>query len=157
MKKNLIFPTVTLFVIAILFAGGCKSAVPGPYDNPKKVIIYLKAVRIDGKKHLEMSDSNNPDSTVIDSLATIVNPGDTVVWEITSFRRIKKIEKIGRKTPGQIINKDAEQIPDTKKYKLVVPADAPYDTKEKYDIKFKGWVSKSTTIDPYLRIPKEVD
>ena len=92
MKKYLVLLTGIVFLFTILIAGGCKQAVPHPVKGPKTVTITLKAVKIDGKKHLEMYDSNNPDLIVVDGLETTVNPGDTVVWEIISGWKLKKLE-----------------------------------------------------------------
>ena len=168
MKKNLTHLTGIVFLITILVAGGCSNPaddngkeetpqeVAGLDEIPKKVTIYLKAIKIKGEKHLEMYDSNNPDIVVVDSLVTLVNPGDTVVWEIISYWRMKKITKIGRPTKGEIIDKDAEPIPDSKNFSLIIPEDAPVPSeKEKYDIEFKGWFGKIWPIDPYLKIPPQ--
>jgi len=164
MKKNLTFLTGIVFVITILLACGSSPAndngkeeapqkLAGLDEIPKKVIITIEAIKIGGVKRLVMYDSNNPDIVVVDNLETIVNPGDTVCWEIVSSWKLKKIEKIGPKTYGNIINKDAEPIPGTKSYRLIIPENAPWDTKEKYDIECKGWIGKAWPIDPYLRVP----
>ena len=153
MKKILTLPTVIVFLITILAAGACS---PVPPKGPKKVTIYLKAKKINGEKHLRMYDSNNPGNKVIDTLETLVNPGDTVVWKLKFLSRIKEIDKIGPKATGKIINKDAEKIPHTKEFKLIIPVDAPIPSeREKYDIKFKYKDGRIWTIDPYLRIPRQ--
>jgi hypothetical protein len=151
MKKNLILLTGIVFLITILAAGGCKKAVPHPAKGPKKVIITMEAIKVSGKKHLAMYDSNNP-GIVVDNLETLVNPGDTVVWVIISSWKLKKLEKIGPKTYGEIIKKDAKPIPGTKNYTLIIPTKAPRDSTEKYDIECKGWVGKAWPIDPYIRV-----
>ncbi len=152
MKKNLVLLTGIVFLFTILIAGGCKKAVLHPVKGPKTVTITVKAVKIKGVKHLEMYDSNNPDSIVVDGLETTVNPGDTVVWEIISGWKLKKLERIGPGTPGIIIDKDAEPISGTKSFMHVIPDNAKAG-KEKYDIKCKGWFSKPWKIDPFLKIP----
>jgi len=157
MKKILTLLAGIVFLIIILVAGGCNPAVPPSVDGPKEVKIYLKAIEIAGEMHLEMYDSNKPKRIVIDTLETRVNPGDTVVWKLKLLSGIKEIDKIGPKTPGKIINKDAEKIPGTKKFGLKIPDDAPiHSEREKYDIVF---VDKKYNIawpiDPYLRIPRE--
>ena len=157
MKKILTHLTGIVFLITILVAGGCS-----PEGNngaltkgPKKVTIKLKVKKRNGKKHLKMYDSNKPDNKVVDSLETLVMPGDTVVWEPRRFLgRIKKIEKIGPESEGDIINIDAEQIPGTNNFRLIIPNDAPIPSeREKYDIIFKDRHDSTHTIDPYLRIP----
>lgn len=173
MKKILTHLTGFAFLITILLAGACSRGENPPLSSsenngsaivdkdstrdPKTVTISLKAIRKDGGKHLEMYDSNKPGDVVVDNLETLVMPGDTVVWEIISQWRMKKITKIGRQTKGVIIDKDANPIPGTKSFNLIIPEDAPWDTKEEYDIEFKGWLGKTWPIDPYLRIPKETD
>jgi hypothetical protein len=74
------------------------------------------------------------------------------------FSSIEKIEKIVPVTTGKIIIKDAENIPGTKNFGLKIPGDAPFDTREKYNIVFVDKKNSITwPIDPYLRIPKEAD
>ena len=154
MKKNLTFLTGIVFLITILVAGACKPAVPPPAKGPKEVKIKLKVKKIDGEKHLKMYDSNKRSIKVVDTLETLVMPGDTVVWEPRRFLgRIKKIEKISPETEGDIINKDAELIPGTKNFRLIIPVDAPIPSeREKYDIEFEDKSGETWTIDPYLRI-----
>ena len=168
MKKILTFLTGIVLLITILVAGACNSASnpeelnepnePNELQEPREpetVTIYLKAIRTNGGKHLEMYDSNDHDNVVVDSLETLVMPGDTVVWEIISQWRMKKMTKIGRQTPGKILDKNAEQIPDSKNFSLIIPDNAPWDKTEKYDIEFKGWLGKTWTIDPYLKLPRQ--
>lgn len=153
MKKILTHLTGIVLLITILVAAGCSPAAAPLEKGPEKVIITLKAVKIKGVKHLEMYDSNNPDIIVVDALETLVYPGDTVVWEIISSWRLKKVLRIGGETPGMIIDKDAEPINGTKSFMFIIPVNAPYDTVAKYDINCKGWIGKAWPIDPYLRIP----
>jgi len=156
MKKNLTLPTVTLFLVAILFAGGCNSAQP-VHRGPKVIRIKLKAVEINGEMHLKMSDSNGKKG-VIDTLETIVIPGDSVIWQLKFLSGIEKIDTISPKTAGKIMNKKAGNIPGTKKFGLKIPDNAPVPSpREKYNIVFEDKDGHQWPIDPYLRIPKEVD
>jgi len=156
MKKILTLPTVTLFLVAILFAGGCKPESPST-RGPKKITIKLKAVEINGEMHLKMSDSNGKKG-VIDTLETLVIPGDSVIWKLKLFSGIEKIDTISPKTAGKIMNKKAENIPGTKRFGLKIPDNAPMPSqREKYNIVFKDRDGHQWPIDPYLRIPKEVD
>lgn len=154
MKKILKFLTGIVFILAILVACSYSEAVTPLEEGPKKVTIHVKAVKIDGKKHLEMYDSNKPELIVIDTLETVVNPGDTVVWKIDYGWRIRKIEKIGPQNPGNIFNRDAELIPGTRDFRIIIPEDAQAG-REKYDIYSKGWLMSPWGIDPYLKLPEQ--
>jgi len=155
MKKNLLLLTGIVFLTTILIAGSCKPVVQPPEEGPKKVKIHLKVVKEDGDKHLKMYDSNKPGTKAVDALETLVMPGDTVVWEPTILlSRIKNIEKIGTETKGNIITMDAEPVPGTRNFRLIIPENAPIPSeREKYEIKFKDRKGRTWTIDPYLRIP----
>ena len=161
MKKILTLLTGIVFLITILIAGGCKSA--GDNDQPillrGEVTIYLmEAFEKNGKKHLRMYDSNNPDIIVVDTLETLVKPGTKVIWVALDESGIEKLKKIGPKQRGDIIRKDAAGFLYTlftKKKKLKIPDNAPIPSeREKYDIKFKYKDGKTWTIDPYLKIPR---
>jgi hypothetical protein len=152
MKKNLTLLTGIVFLITILLAGACS---PAKGKEPKKVKIYVQAYEKDGKMHLKMYDSNDPSIVVIDTLHTKVWPGTKVIWKLVKDSGIKKLEKIGPKAPGRVINKDAKKIPGTKKFQFKIPDNAPDNTEDKYDIKFTDKNGDSYTIDPYLRIPRK--
>lgn len=166
MKRNLNLPTVFVVLLTILFAGGCDSA--DDPDNqityPDKVTIYLKLHIEDGKKYLEMYDSANPASSVINDLHTDVGPATKVIWKRTEDSGIRSIKKVGPKEEGgPIFPGDATTILLNKRFRIKVPKDAPVPTgeieyiEEAYDIIF---VEKETgeeiKIDPYLRIPKQL-
>lgn len=154
MKKILTLPTVLVFLITILFAGGCSSDEP---KNSKEVYIYLmKAFEQNGKMHLKLYDSNDPDSVVVDTLVTDVQPGTKVIWMLVEDSGIKKLKKIGPKKAGIILDNDAKRILFTKKLKLKIPDDAPIPgEREKYDIVFVDKDGNTWPIDPYLRIPRQ--
>ena len=162
MKKNLTFLTGIVFLITILVAGGCESETE---DDPKvplrgEVTIYLmKAFEDDSGKHLKMYDSNYPDSIVVDTLETLVEPGTKVFWVVLNDSGIKKLKKISPKDgPGKIITGDATGFLYTlftKKKKLNIPDNAPKPCeREGYDIMFKYKDGKTWKIDPYLKIPR---
>ena len=166
MKNNLTFPTVFVVLITILFAGGCDSADdPGnPITYPEKVTIYLKLHIEDGKKFLEMYDSANPASSVINDLHTVVGPATKVVWRRTEDSGIRSLKKVGPKEEGgPIFPGEATTILFNKRFRVKVPEDAPVPTgqieyiEEAYYIIF---VEKETgeeiKIDPYLRIPRQL-
>lgn len=154
MKKKLIFLTGIVLLITVLAAGACnRDAKPSDSETVK---IYLKATTINGKKHLKMYDSNDRSVVVIDSLHIAnVEPGDEVIWKLKWFSGVKKVKEIGPGKPGKIIDKNAEIIPGSKKFKLKIPDNAPRDSKEKYDIIFEDKDGNTWHIDPYLRIPKK--
>ena len=158
MKKILSLPTVIVFLITFLVAGGCGSPLERDncvIKNTKRVKIYLKAIVQNGEKHLQMYDSNDTTKLVVDDLETCVMPGMKVIWKRAKNSGIKKITKIGPKNAGKIIIKDATRVLFTKKFKLKIPKKAPYNTEEKYDIDFLDKDSKPHSIDPYLKIPKK--
>lgn len=152
MKKIFTRLTGIALIVSVLISVGCNK--PNPLDtNSKKTTVYLKAVRMDAKKHLKMYNSNKPDHVVVDTLETLVMPGDTVIWEPRkNLSKIDSILKVGPVTEGEIINADAEQIAGTKQFRFIIPDDAP-SGREKYVIEFKDKRGKNWTIDPYLRIP----
>jgi len=161
MKKNLTFLTGIVFLITILVAGGCESETE---DDPKvplrgEVTIYLmKAFEDDSGKHLKMYDSNYPDSIVVDTLETLVEPGTKVFWVVLNDSGIKKLKKISPKDGnGNIMHRDASGFfytLFTGKKKHIVPNNAPKPSdKEEYLIKFKYKDNKTKTVDPYLKIP----
>jgi len=151
--KKILTPTVIVFLITLLFAGGCSSPQP---LTPAKITIYLKVIEINGEKHLEMYDSYDITNAVVDTLTTDVWPKDKVIWVPLDGGGIKKIKKIGPEKKGKIIDKDARKMLFSKKFKLKIPKDAPIPSaKEKYDIVFEDKDGTTWPIDPYLRIPPE--
>jgi plastocyanin len=157
MKKILTHLTGIGFLIAILIAGGCSA-------EDKKVNIYCKAVNIDGALQFEMFDSNDGKKVIakpskedptkfVANDTTEVMPGTKVTWEWTSDSDIQEFLKIKPKKHGNIFKKDPEKDPETNKYKLRIPNDAPEPSpEEKYDIIFLDWNGNTVTIDPYLKI-----
>jgi len=156
MRKNLTLPTLIVLLIALLAAGACSLVAPPPEDAPITVKIHFKVEKKNGNTHLKMYDTFKR-KRVVDTLETLVMPGDTVIWEPTNFfSRIKVVEKIGSEEKGKIINMDAEQIPGTRNFRLIIPENAPIPSeREKYDIEFKDRQGRTWKIDPYLRIPRE--
>ena len=155
MKKNLTFLTGFVFLITILVAGGCSSASnDDPSKDLKKVKIYLKAVEIGEEIHLEMYDSNNPGTIVVDDLYTDVDPGTKIVWRRAKDSKIKRISEVAPRDKGEILVEDAKTILLNKRYRARVP-DNKIDrhTEEKYIIKFVYKIdNKEKVIDPYLKI-----
>jgi len=159
MKKILTHLTGIVFLITILLACACGPPVPPPAKSPKTVTIHLKVKKVDGVKHLRMHNSNKPGHKVIDTLETLVMPGDTVIWKPKTFLgRIKKLEKISPENLGEIFKENAHSIPGCIDMRFIVPVNAPIPSKrEKYDIEFVDKKDSTYVIDPYLRIPKETD
>ncbi|MFO7852347.1 MAG: hypothetical protein ACQERS_14320 [Bacteroidota bacterium] len=174
MKKNLTLLTGIVLFITILIAGACgpagneKDSSEGTDDSSKKggalkqlrepdVKIFLKEiVEIDGEMHLKMANSYAPDSIVIDSLYTNVNPNDTVMWIAPPPSGIQEIIDVRPVVRDGKIFKEAaieSSYNDQKVFMYVVPGDAKPGTEEKYEIEFKDKEGNSGTIDPHLRIP----
>lgn len=153
MKKIIPLTTGIVIMAAILYACDCKSdrTNNGRPEDIKKVTIYLKSVEIDGKKHLEMSDSKN--TNVIDSLTTDVERGTIVLWKLKSNSGIKKIEKINPTEAKPIIlKKNPSKKFLSKTFKFIVPDDA-LEGKEKYAIDYiVEDDNMPVSIDPYIRI-----
>ena len=154
MKKNFTLSTGIVFIIAILSAGGCKSAKDDKVTNEdlsyNKVIIYLRSVEVQGEKHLYLYDSNG--TKAIDSLITDVKPGADVFWELERKSGIKKIMKINSSHGVRnIFKEDPSGVPFSKAFQLKLKNDV-HDS-EKYDIKVRLEDNTEKTIDPYLRIP----
>ena len=159
MKKNLILLTGIVFLITILLAGGCSKGKPIEMEgvviikDSTKVIIHLKYTLIDGEKHLEMYDSNDPENVVVDSLYTWVARGMKVIWKFDSQSGIKKIHEIGSsKEVRNIFKEDARKRFLCKSFKLKIPNNAPWDETEEYDIEFEVKDGNIYKIDPYLRV-----
>lgn len=153
MKKILTHLTAIVLFIAGLITGSCQQAVQLPPRGPEKVKIYLRAIKKDGKKHLKMHNHYDKENKKIDTLETLVNPGDTVVWELRNISRIENIIKISPSEPGVIMSEDATPIQGTKSFMFIVPENIQSKTeREKYDIKFLHKQGDTITIDPYLKI-----
>ena len=164
MKKNLSLLSGIVLSLAILASGGCNQTTMdvGAMDDdrdPQQVRIYFKVAKRNGKKRLKMHNLYNPNHRVVDTLETIVIPGDTVVWEPSVF--LSRIQVVGEISPkddkGLIMIGNATPIAGTKNLMLVIPLDAPYDKREAYNIKFEDKKGRSWEIDPYLRIKKQQD
>ena len=156
MKKILNLPTVVLFLITILIAGGCGPANdPDLLENLDEVTIKVKAIKVNGDNHLEMYDSNDPKNVVIDDLETFVKDGTKVFWMLADSSGLKKIRKIRPKDEdGDIITKNATGIWFLTKYKKYkVPDNQTSDDMEGYIVEVKDKDNNKWGIDPYLRIP----
>lgn len=156
MKKIFSRLTGTVYLFAILIVVGCS-----PADDPdmpsgylKKVEIFLKVIVKDGEKHLEMYDSNDPASKVVDNLHTVVEPGTKVVWRRTKDSGIKSIKKVAPVDQGEIFVGEARTILLKLRYRIRIPDEKIRPNKEeKYIIVFVDKKDKEEThIDPYLRI-----
>lgn len=161
MKKNLKFLTGIVFFIAILAACASIPEVnngtqPRSWEELDTVIIYLKAIEINGVHHLEMYDSNDKTKKEIDSLHTLVRDSTVVFWTVADQSGIKKIKKISpKKGPGKIIPGDATGFLTPKKKKLKIPDGQTFGDEEEYLIKIKDTNGDIWTIDPHLKIPDQ--
>jgi hypothetical protein len=156
MKKIFTLLTGIVFLIAILVAGGCKSANDQKSPNDlKKVTIYLRSIEINGEKHLSLCDLKGV--PVIDSLKTDVDAGTIVIWRLERASGIKSISKIYRSTEKQKIFKtDPQKKLFSKKFQLIVPDDVKRGTKEyleEYTIEYTDEENTNWKIDPFLRVP----
>ena len=160
MKKILTLLTGIVLLITVLAVGGCKSATTNDDSNRsndskdlKKVTIYLMiAFEENGKKHLKMFDSNDPNIVVVDTLlVTDVKPGTKVIWTFLEGSGIEKLKKIGPEKTDAIIIRDAKKILFKKDFQLKIPNSAK-PGQEKYDIVFEDEDGNTVPIDPYLRI-----
>jgi hypothetical protein len=118
----------------------------------KKVIIWLRAVEINGEKHLAMIDSHG--QIAIDSLETTVPPGAKIIWLLEHFSGIKKITQIhsAGKGPVEIFKKEAKKRFLCKGFKLKLSKDLATVKREKYEIIYIHWDNTTVPIDPYIRI-----
>jgi hypothetical protein len=172
MKKIPQHLTGIVFLIAILVAGACSSGnrptgedtitnePEEKVEDSNKVTVFFRDTMMDGRMHLLMSDSNNRDSVVVDSLLTKVNRGTTIFWKKDSkdIIQVLHIRPVG--DSGRIFTEDATLDSLRGVHKYTVPVNAPIDTTEKYEIVFtvkREKDKKPTTwcIDPYLRVPIE--
>lgn len=154
MKKILAFLTGAVLLITILAAGACgRTELPKATKNMSVVIIYVKAVSINGENHLKMYDSNEPDSIKIDSLITEVEAGTDVYWVLAEQSGLEKIRKIKPKSPGgQIFHKNATGYWSQTRYKKHKVPDNAQEGEEAYLIRVKDLEGNKWEIDPYLRI-----
>jgi len=161
MKKILTPLTGIVIIITILFAGACKDRTKSgeqttaTRDDPTSVSIYLKDTFMNGSEHLLMYDSKKPHDKVIDSLETVVYPGDTVVFKKAHKSDVKEVTDIRLVLP--VFNIYSETVlDDSGLYVFRIDTSAPWDTRAKYEIDFI--VKQDTTlwnIDPHLVIPPE--
>jgi hypothetical protein len=148
MKKIFKFLAGIVFLMAILVIAGF--SIGDKPNNSKKVEVYLKAVTLDGRMHLEMYNGRHPDRKVIDSLYTDVQPGYIVLWKKAEQSGIRKVNQIRpMKENGRIFRDEAREV--RGKFRYEIPSDAKAGT-EKYEIVFKDLNNDTWTIDPYLRI-----
>jgi hypothetical protein len=175
MKKILTHLTGIVFLITILAAGGCNNSSEkknnsaqeeeGPAINVESTThldVFLKDTVILGTMHLLISDSKKTGCDVIDTHTAVVYPGYTVRWRNAKESSIDEILDILPVPVGDStifgapveVERDAES---RKLYKLEIPPDSTLlGTIVKYEIVFI--VGKdTTTIDPYLRIPRKVE
>jgi hypothetical protein len=156
MKNPFAHLTGIVYLTTILILGGCSQAddPDKPSGDLKKVEIFLKVYVKDGEKHLEMYDSNKPESKVVDDLHTEVEPGTKVVWRRAKDSGIKSMKKVAPVDPGEIFIGDAKTILLNKRFRTRIPNEKINRKKEeKYIIVFVDKEDKEeTSIDPYLRI-----
>ncbi|MEN8203968.1 MAG: hypothetical protein ABFS28_15320 [Bacteroidota bacterium] len=161
MKKNLILLTGIVFLIAVLVAGGCcnskkEKGLTNSENETTRVHIYLKdTLLIDGSMHLLMHDSKKPEDVVVDSLETVVYPGDTVVFYKAHKSKVKKVEDIRQIEEVFELFSEIVKV-DSGLYVLIIDPYAPDSIRVKYEIDFT--VKQDTTIwtiDPYLKIPDQ--
>jgi len=175
MKKNLLILTGIALLIAALAAGGCKPKPPEPVQaggvqnftaDPTNPKIYLKdTMMADSSIHLFMYDKS-PECGVIDDHLIVVKRNHTVKWRNAPDSRITEILHIlpvGDTAWWRAVPEvDYEDVDSTEvfsvnegAFKLEIPDSATPDTIIKYEIMFIA-DGDTTTIDPYLRIPPEV-
>ena len=160
MKKILARFTGTVVVVAILVACGSIPEINNDiqrvsWEELDTVIIYLKAIEIDGEKHLEMYDSNDPTITVVDNLETFVRDSTVVYWVLAPSSGLRKINWVKPKeSGGNILPGGATGLWLLNKYKKhVVPDGQEFDDIQAYKIKVKDENNESWEIDPHLKIP----
>lgn len=125
----------------------------------KRVKIHVRSVEneVNGKNeyHLALFDSNH--NGAIDDLTTVVNPGDTIIWEPDSFSGIRRITEISPKVDNLIVNvfknKPVRRFL-CRGFKLKLPDDVKVKVgKEGYSIKYVlNGSADEHTIDPYIRV-----
>jgi hypothetical protein len=160
MKKIFTFSTRIVILIAILCAGGCKSAKVdmGAYKSQvlNKVIIYLRSVEDNGEKYLYMYDSNGNSSIQSlqspDKFITIVQPESEVFWVLELNSGIEEIKKIKSKHGnGNIFHADPSGGPSGEVFQLKLKKNAQGDEEYYIEVRYNDQTKK--TFDPFLRIP----
>jgi hypothetical protein len=108
----------------------------------------------DGEMHLMMSDSNNPDSVVMDSLITEVEPEMEVIWMLKENSGIKRIMAIIPSRPNPMLPGVVTGSHNPRRIQHGIPKFAPVPSaKERYFVIFKDMDGKPHLVDPYLIIP----
>jgi len=164
MKKNLTSLTGIVLLISLLIAFGCRSKEEEKgreidlevVEDPDVTIVLNNAVeRKDKRKHLEMYNSYNPDSVVVDSLITDVSPGDIIIWDKKSTSGIRIIHVRPIKENGIIFPEAAKEMSykNKKVFTITIPDGVKPGTIEKYEIVFEDDDKNTWCIDPHLRIP----
>jgi hypothetical protein len=167
MKKNLTSLTGILLLIAIMIAGGCynesnNNELEILKEDPDVIIVLKAAVEKEHKrKHLEMYNSDNPDSLVVDSLVTGVKSGEIIIWDRKPGNGIKRVIHVRPVLENGILMPEAakEMSYEKKKVFMIKIPVVPNDTViiEKYEIVFEDDDKNTWCIDPYLRIPPPTD
>lgn len=171
MKKNLTILTGIVLLISLLIAFGCRSkekeeekeeAIEIEVISEANVTIFLNAAveREHNRKHLEMYNSYNPDSLVVDSLVTGVKSGEIIIWDRKPGNGIKRVIHVRPVLENGILMPEAakEMSYEKKKVFMIKIPVVPNDTIiEKYEIVFEDDDNNTWCIDPYLRIPPPKD
>ncbi len=173
MKKNLILLTGIVFLITVLLAGACNTSTKQQEsseeenglteaakaliaaDESTTVRIFLKDTLIDGSMHLQMYDSKQTKCGVIDNLVTVVFPGDIVIFDKAQKSKVNEVTDI-RQVEQVFDFLSGSFRPDSGLYVLRIHPDTPMDTTIKYEIDFQIKKDTTYTIDPYLKIPKQL-
>jgi hypothetical protein len=170
MKKNLVVLTGIALFIAVLVAFGCnRDSKPKPVEeaggvptaatvDTTKVDIYLKAVVINGRTHLEMHEEKKPECPVIDGLLTVVYGGYTVTWKKAPDSNIDEVTDIRPINDVGGIFVGLREVKSESLWTLEIPEN-PDTGIIKYEIDFIVKDDKDSihTIDPYLKIPPELN
>ena len=123
-----------------------------------KVIIYLRAVEVNGDKYLYMYDSNG-NSSIGDlkspkDFKTNVKPGSEVFWELERHGGIKKILLIKSSHENGNIFKDVPAaIPFTSGKAFYLKLQNDIEGEEKYSIEVRFKDNTEKLFDPFLRLP----
>lgn len=152
MKKIISLTTGFLLMVTILISWGCRNSANGQSSGDiKEVTIKLKAVVMNGKVRLKLSDSNGNKAT--DHLITEVPAGGKVIWKLKKFSKIESIERIySTEVVKKIFEKEPKRQGNSNVFILDVPANVASGTQEEYNIIFIGNNGSKVEIDPYIRI-----